>query len=152
MDRAMGQLETMPGGFNALRQMYEQMAPLEEAAHAEEANPFAALLGGAGGGGGAGGADGPLPWASGGGAADAAANPFAALMGGGGAGVGGGAPSLDSMESMVRDPMFRSMMEMMRENPAFLQQVRGGERCLALGMFFSSALCGPYFVHVCINI
>lgn len=53
MDRAMSNIESMPGGFNALRQFHDSMQPLDEAASEGPAadNPFAALFQPGGGGG-----------------------------------------------------------------------------------------------------
>jgi hypothetical protein len=97
MDRAMSNIESMPGGFNALRQFHDSMQPLEEAASEAPApdNPFAALFqpGGGGAGTGSGGAaqqpagapnEAPLP------------NPWAAPSGGGG-GVAGGAAGMGGL-------------------------------------------------------
>jgi len=119
-DRAMSNLEALPGGFNALRQLYENVqeplmnATQNMAAGAEGggadnsalAGMLAALGGGGAAGAAAGGAGGaaanpgetqplPNPWAAGGGAgAGAAAAP--GLPGLGGLGGMGGLPGMDS--------------------------------------------------------
>jgi ubiquilin len=117
-DRAMGNIEAHPEGFNALARMYQDVQEPMMNAMSSQRNE------GSGGGSGTGGADNPFgalfgaappvantgspnttpmpnPWApaapapagagAGGGAAGAGVNPFASMFGGGGAGAGAGA-------------------------------------------------------------
>jgi ubiquilin len=143
-DLAMSQLENLPGGFNAMRRMYEDVQePMMQASSSFPApggsysspssaptsapsNPNTAAL--------------PNPW---GGAPPAAANPFGAglpgqnMFGSGfgaspfgipGVGTGGGMPPMGGidptqMAGMMQNPQMQQMMQQMLSNPAMLQQV-----------------------------
>jgi ubiquilin len=135
-DRALSNIESMPGGFNALRRMYTDVqAPMEEALAGggaprprpapaapapppiDPSNPFAALfdLPSANNGGGGGGAAQPAaplpnPW----GGAAAAPPPAAAAGGGAAPAFPFGAPA-GGMGGVPPD-MFRTLMQ----NPAFV--------------------------------
>jgi ubiquilin len=149
-DRAMSNIEALPGGFDALRQFYTNVGgPLQDALSGQSAtttpqtsattttttttttgsgtgtasqqqpasgatgvlpNPFAAgsnqsQTGGAGAGGGA------------------QPNPFAAF-GGGLPGMGGmGAMDPAMLEQMLSNPMYRSMMDAMAQNPQMMEGI-----------------------------
>ncbi|KDD75681.1 hypothetical protein H632_c552p0, partial [Helicosporidium sp. ATCC 50920] len=105
MDRALSNLESMPGGFAALRQAHEQIQePLYRAADdaAEQAgaegadNPFLALFGGGGGEGGRGNAA-QAPAQESDGAPAPLSNPWAPPAAGAGAGAGGGGNPMSSL-------------------------------------------------------
>lgn len=111
---ACSNIESLPGGFDALRRMYESSAaplmdaleqgPVEEARAGgrQEAASTARTDGGDGGP-----DDAPLPnpWGGGGGGGDGdAGNPFAALAGMDLPGIGGGVPSMEELRQMVNDP------------------------------------------------
>ncbi|KAL6776129.1 hypothetical protein ACKKBG_A19945 [Auxenochlorella protothecoides x Auxenochlorella symbiontica] len=137
MDRAMSNLESMPGGFNALRQVHEQIQPILNAAgHGEEAdagaspadaNPFASLFAAPGRGapattpaatgGDAGGAVPlPNPWGAPAGAAPGAGAatgglPPLGMFGGGGDGGG----LNEALSAFMRDPaMMAAAQQQMR--------------------------------------
>lgn len=137
-DRALSNLESLPGGYNALRRMYtEFQEPMLNAAQEQfGANSFAPNSSGAGSGGGAAGTTGsaspsntenreplPNPW-------DRSANAANNNNGGGGssagagaragAGLGGGLPNLGGM---LNSPAMQSMMEQMAANPGMLQNL-----------------------------
>lgn len=139
-DLAMSQLENLPGGFNALRNMFEtiqepmmdaaqqsQHIPSSSTSSAPPTAPVNSAL--------------PNPW--GGGSASGAANtanPFAGLGGMGGMGVNnnpfggfGGMGGLGGMGgmggdpaqamAMLQNPAMQQMMQQMMQNPAFMEQV-----------------------------
>jgi ubiquilin len=150
-DLAMSQLENLPGGFNAMRRMFEEVQePMMEATQnmgmnmnnpsgasntnntANNSNtpastvPTSSAV--------------PNPWGGGGGAAannqagGMGANPFMNMggMGGGGgnpfAGMGGaggmGGQDPASVARMMQDPMMQQMMSNMMNDPQMVQQVR----------------------------
>eukprot|EP00741_Cyanophora_paradoxa_P006092 tig00000983_g5907.t1 len=131
-DRAMSNIEALPGGFDALRRMYTNVQePLMNAATGPAANPFAALFGGAPGAG-AGqtaappapqgqpnNAPLPNPWAPSAPArrpAPARHRPAARQQGrgrGGGGRRGGGEPN----------PAMQQMMSTMLSNPQFVESM-----------------------------
>ncbi|OQV26092.1 putative Ubiquilin-4 [Hypsibius exemplaris] len=132
-DRALSNLESLPGGFNALQRFYnDYQEPMYSAMSTQ--NPFAALAGGANS------TTNPAPaapaenaeplpnpWAaatpptSQGGlprpAPGAAANPFAALAGSGGGGLGGAAGLQQMMNQMNSNPQLMQMAQQTMNNP-----------------------------------
>ena len=138
-DRALSNIESLPGGFDALRRVYEETAgPMMDALQGDP-SPGAQPGGRTNSGVAAtanGSADDPLPnpWSGGAGAQGTAGgddtNPFAALMGdapggAGGAGLGGmplgGIPSPDEMEAILDNPFFGQMMESLASNPDMMR-------------------------------
>jgi ubiquilin len=142
-DLAMSQIENMPGGYNALRRMYEDVqVPMMDAMTGGEQS--ASSEGGGGGQQNRGGAQNqamPNPWGSSGGAstantsnAQSGANPAGGMfnpfampnMGAGGANPwAAGAGSTQQLEAtiqMLENPMMRQMMDQMMANP---EAVRG---------------------------
>jgi ubiquilin len=145
-DLAMSQLENLPGGFNAMRRMFEEVQePMMEATQnmgmnmnnpsgasntANNTNqpastvPTSSAV--------------PNPWGGGGGAAPnnqaggMGANPFMNMGGGGGnpfGAMGGGAGGMGgqdpaSVARMMQDPMMQQMMAGMMNDPQMVQQVR----------------------------
>jgi ubiquilin len=121
-DRAMSNIEMMPGGFNALRRMYTDVqAPMERAAERDmdaaaptatrTVNPDEPLpnpWGGAGGGAGGGGA--AMPPAGGG---------FSM----GGIGGGAGASQIEQMAEMMQNPQMRAAMDSVMSNPQMLESM-----------------------------
>ena len=119
-DRAMSNIEMMPGGFNALRRMYTDVqAPMERAAERDMdaaaptaprtvnpdeplPNPWGGAGAGAGGGGGA------MPSAGGG-----------FPMGG----IGGGASQIEQMAEMLQNPQMRAAMDSVMSNPQMLESM-----------------------------
>ncbi|KAL4423598.1 hypothetical protein ABPG77_004638 [Micractinium sp. CCAP 211/92] len=141
MDRALSNIESMPGGFNALRQFHSTLQPLDEAARegpeAGAENPFAELFQPAGSGGAGSAAQQPAgapneaplpnPWAAVGGGASAggaAGGGSAAGLGGlSGLGGMGGMPGLDpaQMQQLMSDPGMQEAMQAMMADPAMQQ-------------------------------
>ena len=138
-DLQMSQIENMPGGFNALRRMYEEVQEpmMESAANAANRptststtssyatpssssapnssalpNPWGAPATAPGGG-----VPGMSPFGMG---APPAFNPY-----GGMGGMGGMPPGMDpaQMAAMMDNPMMQQMMQQMMNDPAFIQQV-----------------------------
>mmetsp|Transcript_17234 Transcript_17234/g.51584 ORF Transcript_17234/g.51584 Transcript_17234/m.51584 type:complete len:494 (+) Transcript_17234:136-1617(+) len=150
-DQAMNNIQSHPEGFNALRNMYQNLqVPMENAAAAPASeaasdNPFASLFGGGGGGGGAASVPAaapptsgapnsvpmPNPWAppaSSTAAAGAGAGTmpdFAAMMGGSGGmpGAGGAQPGEAGGGNPSMTPQQAMMMSMM-ENPGVQQEMQ----------------------------
>lgn len=151
-DRALSNLESIPGGYNALRRMYTELQePMMNAAQEQfGSNPFAALINNQ--------ADNqaqqgtenrdplPNPWASPsaagttGAPSPGRADPASLLGGLGGLGGAGGAgglfgsPGMQSlmqqmtenpqmMQSMMNSPHMQSMMQSVASNPDMLQQM-----------------------------
>jgi len=135
-DLAMSQLENLPGGFNALRNMFETVQePMMEAAQQSQQNlnsgsnsntttttaptaPVNSAL--------------PNPWGGAGSATNnppGASNPFAGLgamggMGGfGNMGMGGMGGDPAQAMAMLQNPFMQQMMQQMMQNPAMLDQV-----------------------------
>jgi ubiquilin len=124
-DRAMSNIEMMPGGFNALRRMYTDVqAPMERAAERDvdatapatqrTVNPDEPL---------------PNPWGGGGdvagGNGGAGAMPF---MGGGfpTGGTGdtfGGASQMEQMAEMMQNPQMRAAMDNVMSNPHMMESM-----------------------------
>lgn len=151
-DLQMSQLENIPGGFNAMRRMFEEVQePMMEAsqnmanaaAGANSGNTASSTSAAGTGSGAPTNTALPNPWGGGGAAAanpNAAANPFAAMgaggfnpyggMGGGAAnpfagGMGGmgGMGDPNQAMAMMQDPMMRQMMQQMLADPRALDQV-----------------------------
>lgn len=142
-DLAMSQLENLPGGFNALRSMFENIQePMMEAAQNPQAQqgssqgttsapptaPVNSALPNPWGGSGA---QPAMPTGLGsdpfGGFGAAGGNPFGGMRGGMG-GMGGMNPA--QAMAMMQNPMMQQMMQQMMANPAVLDQVRcWGARC-----------------------
>lgn len=116
-DRAMSNLESVPGGYSALQRIYRDIQePMMNAATDSFArNPFAGLSAGAGGAGEPNPQQGsenrdplPNPWA-----------PAASGAGRAGAGAGGsGAPP-----NVMNTPAMQSLMQQMSENPSIMQNL-----------------------------
>lgn len=150
-DLAMSQLENLPGGFNALRRMYEDVQePMMEAAAnaAATANTGTNTAGASSSGAAAPGAAPnnaalPNPWGANpaGNIANAfgaspfgmGANPWAAMGGAGGnpmmepfggGGMGAGGMDPQQMAAMMQNPFMQQMMQQMLNDPATIQQVR----------------------------
>ncbi|GAU94666.1 hypothetical protein RvY_06396 [Ramazzottius varieornatus] len=144
-DRALSNLESLPGGFNALQRFYNDYQEPMYSAMSNQ-NPFASLSNGnvanagANNGGSAGHTEPPRaenaqplpnPWAPNAGrssapsAAGGSANPFSMLGGGGGGGSGPG--GMAGMEEMMRqmqanpDMMQRAMQ--MTQNPEYMRVI-----------------------------
>ena len=132
-DLMMSQLENHPGGFNALRRMYEEVqepmmqasadaAAASSAATSAPANPSPAPVAPSS-------TALPNPWGPSPNTANPNSNPFAAMGGMGGfpgmggmGGMGGGMPP--NMAAMMQNPMMQQMMQQMLADPATIQQVR----------------------------
>ncbi|KAK9820265.1 hypothetical protein WJX72_008285 [[Myrmecia] bisecta] len=116
-DRAMSNIESHPGGFNALRRMYENIQePLMNAtiSGAQANNPFAALLGG--------GAAAPAGGLGAGGLG--AFGGLGDLGAGGPGGVGGlGAPDVNAMMQMMQNPAMQQMMEQLMSQPGVMENL-----------------------------
>jgi len=140
-DLAMSQIENMPGGFNALRRMYEDVqVPLMEAglpstssgaaanslpAQPARSTPQNTAL--------------PNPWGGGSPAAQTAPSPFGAgsampgfggagmpnmqqmMQNMGGMGMGGSAPDISQLSAMMQNPMMQQMLQQTLSNPAALE-------------------------------
>jgi len=132
-DRAMSNISSMPGGFDALRRMYTDVQqPMERAQERNAAdppttgtpntnpdgpipNPWGAASGDSGGTGGTGGTGGGLGAGLGG------------AMGGGGLGGLGGDPiaQMEQMAQMMSNPQMRSAMENVMSNPQMMEAMLG---------------------------
>lgn len=143
-DRALSNLESIPGGYNALRRMYTELQePMMNAAQEQfGGNPFAALVNNQSGNVQA--QQGtenrdplPNPWAAGGAPAPASGNGPAPAGGAPratpGAGIFG-TPGMESlmqqitenpqlMSSMMNAPYMQTMMQQMASNPEMFQQM-----------------------------
>lgn len=132
-DLQMSQIENLPGGFNMLRQMYEQVQePMMDAAQAamnpstsrpvQSSPPPVAPVNSAL----------PNPWAAPSRSPTGTSNPMAGMggMGGFGGGFGNNLQGLPAgvnpaaAMSMLSDPTYRQMMQNMLSDPATIQQVR----------------------------
>jgi len=140
-DLAMSQIENYPGGFNALRRMYEEVqepmmdAMSGSAGSGTSSSGTPSTTTGTGSEGGAmpnpwgGGSSRPAnrsapmanPWAtpsSTGGAAPAGMPDMSALMSG-----AGGAPGMEATLQMLENPMISQMMNQMMSNPQMMEQM-----------------------------
>lgn len=150
-DLAMSHLENIPGGFNALRRMYEEVQePMMEAAQSRnnsmfsnsnnnstnypsvpsppQTSPNTAAL--------------PNPWGSvptpapsnntfNSNSNASMGNPFANM---GGMGGMGGMPNPSQMGSMLSNPGVQQMMQQMMSNPAMINQMAAGNPQLAAAL------------------
>lgn len=137
-DLAMSQLENLPGGFNALRNMFEEIhEPMMEATQqqqpgsqnsqqstAQPTTPVNSAL--------------PNPWgapaapAGAGVGGGAAGNPFAGF-----GGFGGANPFMQQQAdpmAMLQNPAVQQMMQQMMQNPAMLEQMAAGDPMLAAAL------------------
>jgi ubiquilin len=164
-DLAMSQLENLPGGFNALRNMFETVQePMMEAAQQSQqslphssssqtsgsAPPTAPVNSAL-----------PNPWGRAGATSGnnaGANNPFAGMGGAGamGGGLGnmgmGGVGSADPAQAMamLQNPLLRQMFEQMMQNPAMLEQMAAQDPVLAQALRNPQAramLTNPNFLH-----
>jgi len=136
-DRAMSNLESIPGGQSALQRMYRDIQePMLNAAQDQfGANPFQALSGGSGGSNSGGGpqqqqtsenaAPLPNPWGSSGG--NSAQSGTGGSGGGattaGGTGTTANATSGVTGSALYSSPGMRSLMQQMTENPQMMQNM-----------------------------
>lgn len=120
-DRAMANIETMPGGYNALAHMYQTIqSPLMDAARTpvadttaesggpspgELTNPWATPLPSGG--------DGP-DRVFGGGPMHGATGPF---------GVGPGMQNIEQLQGLMQNPAVQQLTQQMMANPAMMQQM-----------------------------
>lgn len=132
-DRAISNLESAPGGYNALRRMYTELQePIMNAAQEQfGGNPFASLLesggvqsGGQSEGGQTQSSQGrenrnplPNPWAGGGGTPGSGGTPD----GGSGGGVGGSPAA--GLGGMFGTPGMQSVMRQLAEDPSLMQNM-----------------------------
>ncbi|XP_063539562.1 ubiquilin-4 [Cydia strobilella] len=112
-DRALSNLESIPGGYNALQRMYRDIQePMLNAASSMAGNPFSGLVDNSDGTNPQQGAENrqplPNPWQRGGGG------------GGGGAGGAGGA---GSGPGLINTPGMQSLLQQMSENPRLVQSM-----------------------------
>mmetsp|Transcript_8905 Transcript_8905/g.16054 ORF Transcript_8905/g.16054 Transcript_8905/m.16054 type:complete len:540 (-) Transcript_8905:1173-2792(-) len=138
-DRAMANIEMMPGGFDALRRMHENVqAPLQDAMldnntnnNADSENPFASLFNPATTAPST--APMPNPWnptpaqPATNNAAAGAAPDFSSLFGAGAGGMpgvpgGGTTPDPNQVIQMLENPMMQQMMQSMLADPAMREQ------------------------------
>lgn len=122
-DRAMSNLESVPGGYSALQRIYRDIQePMMNAATDSFArNPFAGLSSGAGAG--AAGAAEPNPQ-QGSENRDPLPNPWAPAGGAGGrAGAAAGAGASGAAPNVLNTPAMQSLMQQMSENPAIMQNL-----------------------------
>lgn len=178
-DRAMANIENVPGGFDALHRMYENVqAPMMEAAAGGNApvaasashNPFKSMLQG-------GSASGHLvtPWTSSStrfaaprAASGFGANPFASFAPGGGAapnpfeafgsgGFGGGQmPDVEGLATMLEtNPQMQQMMQNVMSNPAMMDMaLRANPQMRAMveaNPHMASMLQNPQFLQSMMN-
>lgn len=150
-DLAMSQLENLPGGFNALRRMFEEVhEPMMEATQNIATGPTSAnpslntpssstpastaptnsALPNPWGGGSTGTNPNPMGNAAGMGMGGNPNpfNPFNPMMGGGGLGLGSGMGGLGmdpaNVAQMMQDPFTQQMVQQMLSDPNMLQRVR----------------------------
>ncbi|XP_063224696.1 ubiquilin-1 [Bacillus rossius redtenbacheri] len=125
-DRALSNLESIPGGYNALQRMYREIQePMLSAASEQfSRNPFAALVENAGTEGANNPQQGqenrsplPNPWSAGGG------GPETGGEAPGPAGGGGGAAPPRAASGLLNSPGMQSLMQQMVENPQLMQNM-----------------------------
>ncbi|XP_061719932.1 LOW QUALITY PROTEIN: ubiquilin-1-like [Cydia pomonella] len=114
-DRALSNLESIPGGYNALQRMYRDIQePMLNAASSMAGNPFSGLVDNSDGTNPQQGAENrqplPNPWQRGGG-------------GGGGGGGAGGAGGAGSGPGLINTPGMQSLLQQMSENPRLVQSM-----------------------------
>ncbi|XP_063383165.1 ubiquilin-1 [Cydia fagiglandana] len=112
-DRALSNLESIPGGYNALQRMYRDIQePMLNAASSMAGNPFSGLVDNSDGTNPQQGAENrqplPNPWQRGGGG------------GGGSAGAGAGA---GAGPGLINTPGMQSLLQQMSENPRLVQSM-----------------------------
>lgn len=114
-DRAMSNLESVPGGYSALQRIYRDIQePMMNAATDSFArNPFAGLGGGA---------DAANPQ-QGSENRDPLPNPWAAAGGGGAGGGSGARGSAAAPPNVLNTPAMQSLMQQMSENPSVMQNL-----------------------------
>ncbi|XP_043661387.1 ubiquilin-1 [Drosophila teissieri] len=123
-DRAMSNLESVPGGYSALQRIYRdiQEPMMNAATESFGRNPFAGLVDGGGSGAGINPQQGtenrnPLPNPWGGGGANSATN-------GTGSGSGAGNRTGDlPPNNVLNTPAMRSLLQQMADNPAMMQNL-----------------------------
>ncbi|KAJ2949675.1 hypothetical protein O0L34_g15602 [Tuta absoluta] len=115
-DRALSNLESIPGGYNALQRMYRDIQePMLNVASSMAGNPFSGLVDNSDGTNPQQGAENrqplPNPWQRGGGGAGGGA---------GGAATGGSAPT---GPGLINTPGMQSLLQQMSENPRLVQSM-----------------------------
>ncbi|XP_017088135.2 ubiquilin-1 [Drosophila bipectinata] len=128
-DRAMSNLESVPGGYSALQRIYRdiQEPMMNAATESFGRNPFAGLVEGGGSGAGVNPQQGtenrnPLPNPWGGGGTNSTTN---GTGGGAGAGTGGTGNRTGDLppNNVLNSPAMRSLMQQMADNPAMMQNL-----------------------------
>ncbi|KAH8316089.1 hypothetical protein KR074_002105 [Drosophila pseudoananassae] len=128
-DRAMSNLESVPGGYSALQRIYRdiQEPMMNAATESFGRNPFAGLVEGGGSGAGVNPQQGtenrnPLPNPWGGGGTNSTTN---GTGGGAGAGTGGTGNRTGDLppNNVLNTPAMRSLMQQMADNPAMMQNL-----------------------------
>lgn len=130
-DRAISNLESAPGGYNALRRMYTELQePIMNAAQEQfGGNPFASLLEGGGTQPGGQSEGGQTPSSQGRENRNPLPNPWAGGGGGGTTGSGtpeggsGGSPAGGGLGSMFGTPGMQSVMRQLAEDPSLMQNM-----------------------------
>ncbi|XP_047996443.1 ubiquilin-1 isoform X2 [Leguminivora glycinivorella] len=110
-DRALSNLESIPGGYNALQRMYRDIQePMLNAASSMAGNPFSGLVDNSDGTNPQQGAENrqPLP------------NPW---QRGGGGGTGGAGAGAGSGPGLINTPGMQSLLQQMSENPRLVQSM-----------------------------
>ncbi|XP_063368090.1 ubiquilin-4 [Cydia amplana] len=112
-DRALSNLESIPGGYNALQRMYRDIQePMLNAASSMAGNPFSGLVDSSDGTNPQQGAENrqplPNPWQRG---------------GGGGGGTGGAGAGAGSGPGLINTPGMQSLLQQMSENPRLVQSM-----------------------------
>ncbi|CAB3244564.1 unnamed protein product [Arctia plantaginis] len=118
-DRALSNLESIPGGYNALQRMYRDIQePMLNVASSMAGNPFSGLVDNSDGTNPQQGAENrqplPNPWQRGGGAAGGAGG----AAPGAGAGAGGA-----TGPGLINTPGMQSLLQQMSENPRLVQSM-----------------------------
>lgn len=115
-DRALSNLESIPGGYNALQRMYRDIQePMLNVASSMAGNPFSGLVDNSDGTNPQQGAENrqplPNPWQRGGGG------------GGGGAAGTGGTGAAPTGPGLINTPGMQSLLQQMSENPRLVQSM-----------------------------
>ena len=151
-DRAMSNISSMPGGFDALRRMYTDVQqPMERAQERSAADPPTTGTPNTN-------PDGPIPnpWGAGAGAAGGDGGD-GGFSGAGGFGGAGGDPiaQMEQMAQMMSNPQMRSAMENVMSNPQMMEAMLGSHpearRAMEANPQLRETLTNPDFMRQMMN-